>query len=156
MEINDYPNYLIYDDGRVYNKKRKIFMKCSTNGNGYIFVRLSKNNKSKGFYIHRLVALHYIDNPENKPEVDHINHNTFDNTLDNLQWLTHQENLDKRTTISNTGEKYINISTYKIKNNTYKYYNIEKKKCFRKILSLKKYTLDDAINLRDSLLLIDS
>ena len=72
-------------------------MKCSNNGKGYIFVRLNNNSEKKNFYIHRLIALHYIANPENKTDVDHINNNRFDNTLTNLQWLTHQENLDKRS-----------------------------------------------------------
>jgi len=67
MEINDYPNYLIYEDGRVWSKKRKIFMKTQNNNNDYIFVRLCKNNKGKNFYIHRLIAIHYIPNPNNKP-----------------------------------------------------------------------------------------
>ena len=63
MEIQGYPNYLIYPDGRVYNIKRKIFMKHANNGNNYLFIYLSNKGKKKHFYIHRLVAIHYIPNP---------------------------------------------------------------------------------------------
>ena len=153
MEINDYPNYLIYEDGKVFSKKRKIFIKPSYNKDGYLKLRLCKKCKYKNFYIHRLIALHYIPNPNNKPEVDHINRITDDNRIENLQWLTQQENKDRRITISNTGEKHINISIYNQKNKIYKYYNIEKRNYFRKRLSCKKHTLQDAINLRDSLLI---
>ena len=153
MEINDYPNYLIYEDGRVWSKTRKIFLKPCNNNNDYMFAILYKNGKSKNKYIHRLIAIHYILNPNNKPEVDHINRIKTDNRIENLRWATRQEQIDNRNVISNTGEKYINISTYLIKNTIYKYYNIEKKKCFRKLLSCKKYTLQDAIKLRDELLI---
>tara|TARA_R110000796_G_scaffold101403_2_gene210086 strand:+ start:404 stop:874 length:471 start_codon:yes stop_codon:yes gene_type:complete len=147
MEINGYENYLIYEDGRVWSKKRKIFMSPSKNYKGYLRIGLCKNSKSKRFYIHRLIALHYIPNPNNKSEVDHINNIRNDNRVENLQWLTSQENLDKIFRISNTGEKYISYD--KIQNRYY----IEKKKCFRTTLSCKNYTLQDAINLRDELLI---
>ena len=142
MEIQGYPNYLIYEDGRVYSKYKKDFMKPSVN-RGYCRVNLY-NTKRVTFQVHRLVALHYIPNPENKPEVDHINDNPSDNRKENLQWLTQQENLDKIIRISNTGEKYIYIHK--------KCYNIFKNNCFRESLPCSKYTLEDAIMLRDSLL----
>ena len=107
MEIEGYENYLIYDDGRVYSKKRKLFMKHDINEKGYHRIQLYNNSKCKKFYIHRLIAIHYIPNPDNKPEVDHINDNPNDNRKENLQWLTAEENLDKRNLPSNTGEKYI-------------------------------------------------
>jgi len=150
MEINGYPNYLIYDDGRVYNKKFKRFLKPCINNWGYEKVILSKNGVTKTLKIHRLVALHFIDNPENKPEVDHINDIRHDNRIQNLQWLTKKENMDKKKTKTNTGEKYITKTTVKNLN----YYFITKKKCFNQNLRCDKYTLDDAINLRDSLLSI--
>ena len=60
MEVKDFPNYLIYDDGRVQNKKTKRFLKQSIQKNGYYTISLCKDNKSKTFLIHRLIALHYI------------------------------------------------------------------------------------------------
>ena len=67
MEIIDYPNYLIYQDGRVYNHKYKRYLKPQMGNNGYYFVVLCKNNKPKNTYILRLIAIHYIPNPDNKP-----------------------------------------------------------------------------------------
>jgi hypothetical protein len=58
---------------------------------GYCAVTLS--HKRRGvFYIHRLVATAFIPNPENKPEVNHINHNKRDNRASNLEWVTQSEN----------------------------------------------------------------
>ena len=106
-EINNYPNYLIYTDGRVYSKYYKRFMKPQTDKDGYKYVGLYKDRKRSAYRIHRLIALQFIPNPENKPEVDHINTIVDDNRLENLQWVTQQENLDKRNLTTNTGYKYI-------------------------------------------------
>jgi len=153
MEINGYPNYLIYEDGRVYNKKFKRFLTAYINNSGYYRIGLFNNGKSKMFYIHRLIALHYIPNPNNYPEVDHIDRNRQNNNISNLRWASKSMQNENRNVISNTNEKYIYLKKIKGKS---LYYYIEKKKCFRKTLSCNKFTLDDAINLRDSLLSIDS
>ena len=93
MEIKDYPNYLIYDDGRVYSKYLKgRFLKPRLNSHGYVQVALYNDNKRKGMLVSRLVALHYIDNPENKLEVDHIDRNRLNNNIENLRWVTHSDN----------------------------------------------------------------
>ena len=59
---------------------------------GYLTTQLYKNNKGKNCYIHRLVANAFIDNPENKPTVNHINGNKHDNRVVNLEWSTYREN----------------------------------------------------------------
>ena len=92
MEIQDYPNYLIYEDGRVFSKKSNIFLKPQKNYDGYFQVNLWKNNKRKRHSIHRLIALYYIPNPGNKPCVDHINRQRDDNNINNLRWVTPSEN----------------------------------------------------------------
>ena len=151
-EITGYPNYLIYENGDVWSKKRKIFLKGDKSKKNYIRVELYNNNKSKRYLVHRLVAIQFIPNPENKPEVDHINNNPSDNSLENLQWLTIQENLDRRNIISNTGEKYIHLNKW----NGDDYYNVCKKKYFNRYLNCKKYTIEDAIDCRDYLLAMDA
>ena len=92
MEINGFPNYLIYEDGKVFNQKTQKWRKAATNNHGYNNIVLCKNGKSKTFYIHRLIALHYIPNPENKKEVDHIDRDRLNNHISNLRWATHSEN----------------------------------------------------------------
>jgi hypothetical protein len=116
MEIVGYNNYLIYPDGKVYCKKTKTYVKTSINS-GYKQVNLNNDGKGKQFKIHRLVALHYIPNPENKPQVDHWNRHRSDNRVENLRWVTASENQQ------NTGISKSNKSGHK---NIY--YNKNRKK----------------------------
>ena len=90
MEIENYENYLIYQDGRVFNKRYNRFLKHTKEN--YYYVRLCKNGKNKKFYIHRLIAEYYIDNPENKTYIDHINGDPLNNDISNLRWVTNIEN----------------------------------------------------------------
>ena len=92
MEIQGYPNYLIYDDGRVQNEKTKRFLKQHTNSTGYKRVNLCKEGKAKAYKIHRLVGIHYIPNPESKYAIDHIDRDKFNNHVSNLRWATHSQN----------------------------------------------------------------
>lgn len=91
--------YMISDMGRVksmnYRRtgKEKI-MKPSKQNNGYLQVNLSKNSKHNRFLVHRLVALAFIPNPDNKPNIDHINTIKDDNRADNLRWTTQKENVN--------------------------------------------------------------
>jgi len=92
MEIEGYSNYLIYEDGRVFSKKRKIFLKSRDNGRGYHTVHLCKDGRHKHYLVHRLVAIHYIPNPHNYPEVDHKDRDKENNSIDNLRWVTRSMN----------------------------------------------------------------
>ena len=62
------------------------------NGHGYLFVNLWKNNKSKREYVHRLVALTFIDNPDNLPQVNHKDEDKQNNCVENLEWCTQKYN----------------------------------------------------------------
>jgi hypothetical protein len=92
MEIQGYSNYIVYDDGRIFSKKRNKFIKPRLHSGGYHQVSLCKDGKYKNHYIHRLVGVHYIDNPDNKPQIDHINRIRTDNRVCNLRWTTRSEN----------------------------------------------------------------
>jgi len=95
VRINGYLDYVIHPCGtilRIYKNGNTKERKHLTNTNGYTQISLWKNGKEKMFQVHRLLALHFIPNPENKPCVDHIRGKHMGNSLDNLRWLTHKEN----------------------------------------------------------------
>ena len=87
--------YAITTEGDVYSYKRKKFLKPVADCKGYLFVRLCKDGKVKNYKIHRLVAETYLPNPENLPQVDHIDGNKMHNFLNNLQWITNRDNCRK-------------------------------------------------------------
>ena len=86
--------YQISNKGRVvsFHKEPKM-MKLYKNRNGYLTVLLCKNGKVERFYISRLVAKAFIENPLNKKEVNHKNGDKLNNYDFNLEWNTHQENM---------------------------------------------------------------
>lgn len=101
-----YPSYQICSDGTVKSLKRQIklkdgtlrwiserFLKPKNNGTGYQFVTLSKDGQTKNFYVHRLVASAFVENPENLPYVNHVDGNPINNIADNLEWVTHRQNV---------------------------------------------------------------
>lgn len=85
-------SYNIYDDGRCFNTKTKKFLAGSVKNNGYKMYNLTINGKKKNFLAHRLVAIHFIPNPDNLPVVNHIDGNKLNNNMINLEWTTQSEN----------------------------------------------------------------
>ncbi len=92
-EDEDYAGrYAISDRGNVINLKTGHIPKTYLNRDGYPQVSFCDSSKMTTRSVHRLMAKAWIENPENKPEVDHIDRNKQNNTLSNLRWVTHQEN----------------------------------------------------------------
>lgn len=73
---------------------------------GYKYIRLSINGKRKNLKIHRLIALAFHPNPEDLPEVDHINRDTNDNRPCNLRWVDHKTNMNNRDCVDQSVSKY--------------------------------------------------
>lgn len=83
--------YEISSAGRVRSVRRGIILKTKMN-NGYTKLDLSKGNIGYPRLVHRLVAQAFIANPDNKPEVNHLDGNRSNNAVSNLEWSTHSEN----------------------------------------------------------------
>lgn len=80
-----------YQGRRIHNKYKILKPKLSIK-TGYLEVYLSKDGKGKSFLLHRLLAIHFIENPKNLKSVNHINGIKTDNRLENLEWCTKQQN----------------------------------------------------------------
>ena len=124
--------YQISNFGRVKSLQRKVvnhrsgsmrivnemIMTPFDNGTGYKAISLACERKRKNFYVHRLVGGAFIENPQNKKIINHIDYDTNNNSSDNLEWCSQKENImhsvehmKKPRTISysSTGIKYISI-----------------------------------------------
>lgn len=79
--------------GNEFSRKERI-LKPLVQSKGYINIVLQKDGKRKMVLMHRLVAEYFISNPDNKLQINHINGIKIDNRVENLEWVSHRENLD--------------------------------------------------------------
>jgi len=98
-DIVGYDQYQVSNYGRVKTTanaatRKERILKPLKHPRGYFRVALWKDNKSKFFFIHRLVAEYFISNPENKPTINHIDGDKSNNHIDNLEWTTYRENMN--------------------------------------------------------------
>jgi len=93
LPIAEAPDYYISNHGRVLSSKfgRPRFLKLYKKETGYFIFRASINGKQKSMYVHKLVAAYFIPNPDNLPQVDHIDRNSTNNVVTNLRWVTTKE-----------------------------------------------------------------
>lgn len=83
--------YLVSENGDVWSIRSNRKLKLKPQKSGYVRVGLSVSGCRQDFAVHRLVALAFIPNPDNKPTVNHINENKADNRVENLEWATSRE-----------------------------------------------------------------
>ena len=141
--IEEYENYEISNLGNVRNKKTGRILKQALR-NGYHFIQVSKNNEKKNMKIHRLVALYFIPNPNNKSCVDHINRIKTDNRLDNLRWCSNSENSMNKSKHSNNTSTCTGVHYDKSKNKWVVRIVINKKEKHIGLYS----TFDEAVKIR--------
>ena len=104
--------YDVSNKGNVRNVRRNKLLRLQKTNNGYIRVVLSKNRIKTGFQVHRLVALTFLPNPDNLPQVNHLDEDKTNNNVDNLEWCTAKYN-------NNYGSRKDKVRDTKIKNGYY-------------------------------------
>ena len=94
-------NYSVSSEGRVRSngllkgKNSKVrILKTELSKKGYLRVGLTKDGKQKKYLVHRLVAIAFLDNPKNLPDVNHKNECKTDNRLINLEWMSRRDNMN--------------------------------------------------------------
>jgi len=116
--INHRNNYEVSNHGRIKNSNLNRILKCGHDQNGYIIFKIRDLNLHKPIFhkVHRIVALYFIDNLENKPQVNHKNGIKSDNNVENLEWcnaLENQQHARKTGLIKQSGELSVNAKLKK-------------------------------------------
>tara|TARA_R110000772_G_scaffold177276_1_gene288882 strand:+ start:222 stop:701 length:480 start_codon:yes stop_codon:yes gene_type:complete len=147
VRINDFPDYVIHPCGTILRiwKTKTRELKPWSDGH-YLTLTLCRTGFRQNATIHRLIATHFIPNPNNLPCVDHINRNKTDNRITNLRWASYSTNNRNKTlnTITKGGIYYKkNKKTgYNIWIWEYKMSGITKRKCNVIKEALEKYRIE--------------
>jgi hypothetical protein len=165
--IKDYENlYKVSNYGRIKARRKVIYgmvdgeeeplfvrpeqiLTPFDNGSGYLKINLSKDGNIKSFFVHRLVAEAFLDNPENKPQINHKDFDRHNNRISNLEWTTGSENIRYSLPNQPKRKKYKTNSGYR--------YVYKRGNRYRVTVVISKTqrvdrafdTLNDAINYRN-------
>jgi len=150
IDIKGYEGlYAVTTDGKIYSFPKKSnnegkFLKQKITKNGYCEVNFSKKGKVKSFYVHRLVAFAFINNPESKPQVNHKDSDKTNNNINYLEWVSCSENQIHFNDSKNSNMKYSNTQIPDME----KLYKIEKNYSkVGRIFGIKGNTVKRAIKL---------
>ena len=119
-EISNYGNVkVLYFKNNLTNQKiyKPRLKKVRKDKYGYLVVTLHKNQKSKTYKIHRLVAEAFIKNPKNKPQINHKDGNKQNNYINNLEWCNNRENIKHAYKIGLQKPSYKKIFQFDLNNN---------------------------------------
>lgn len=104
-----YHGYTVFENGAILGRRGKPMAEVD-NGRGYLIVSLYLNRKTTTIAVHKLVALCFVDNPENLPEVDHKDGNKRNNHYSNLRWVTRGFNIEHAYTLESRSARGENNS----------------------------------------------
>ena len=93
QQLKEDSRFEISQSGIIRNVKTKYIKSQYISDTGYYMITISKNNKSKPYRVHRLLANNFIKNPKKLKEVNHIDGNKLNNDLSNLEWVSHFGNM---------------------------------------------------------------
>lgn len=93
MPSKHYPFHTLVKEGNVYSDKHKKFVRLCPDKDGYAICGVKlKDGRRQSKRVHRMIAIEFIPNPQNKPQVNHIDGNKWNNHINNLEWVTAKEN----------------------------------------------------------------
>jgi len=142
--IEEYPTYSVTSHGFVRDL-RTGNLKIGHNVNGYRQINLCNPTGTKPFLLHRLIAKAFIPNPDNLPEIDHIDRNPINNDISNLRWC------NDFTQAQNKGDQKNNTSGYKNITSEDNYFRVVIKRNGKNIARKRFQQLDDAVKYRDEI-----
>ena len=98
--------YTIYSDGTIYGVSGNL-LKQRPNPDGYATVTLGDGKQRKNYSVHRLVAEYFLPNPNNLTDVDHLDGNRMNPRVENLEWVSHQENISRAKARGSYNGRYV-------------------------------------------------
>ena len=107
--VSNYYSYYVTKDGEVFNKFGKL-IRSSDNGRGYLTVNINTDRGRVCKAVHRLVAEVYLLNPYHFSDVDHVDGVRLNNSVDNLRWVSHSENIKHSYSLGNRSAKGVRNS----------------------------------------------
>ena len=114
-QILHYKDYTVDENWNIYSyktgSKQQIKPWLDSRGR-YCMIGLSEKGEITKYLVHRLVAMTFIPNPDNLPEVDHIDHNPQNNQVSNLRWVTHQTNIHHSYETMGQVRNYVVVHMY--------------------------------------------
>ena len=125
-QIDNYPDYFISNQGRLYSSKTKRFIGNINKKIGYKMATLSHGRKTATLYIHHLVMEYFGEKqPQIDFEIDHKDRNKLNNEIENIQWVSHEENLKNRNAYKKDRKKRLTKREIEIFNRWYVYHRTD-------------------------------
>ena len=159
IKIKDYETYAVNPDGLIKDLRNGKIMKQFPNpqAGGYMQLQLCNENGKASKRVHRLVALAFLDNLENHPEVDHIDRDRKNNNVTNLRWVTRSDNQINKLYENKKGKypKYIHLENLAYKKNPNPSWKItiKNQKCkYSKRYQYSEYNIKQIVEFRNEIL----